>query len=203
MEALLSDDSSNDSGGGLEELADIRINDDTISVKNRQVAAEPQHSSSSSSALAVPATHLANGGGGDLSSLRVITGRNSTDDVNEYYRDASDDNGDDSGGRWARRNNRRGAGNSAKRTVGVQMLPGFPSLPLSPIHKSSPILSLDSSANSSSRGHAMMAPAVDDDESVDWADFSSFGSNAIKRDGDVVVDQLADMLENVTPSSTR
>ncbi|KAJ2476642.1 hypothetical protein EV174_004862, partial [Coemansia sp. RSA 2320] len=53
------------------------------------------------------------------------------------------------------------------------------------------------------RGHAMMAPAVDDDESVDWADFSSFGSNAIKRDGDVVVDQLADMLENVTPSSTR
>ncbi|KAJ1720538.1 hypothetical protein LPJ53_004839 [Coemansia erecta] len=28
-----------------------------------------------------------------------------------------------------------------------------------------------------SRGHSMMAPAVDDDESVNWADFSSFGSS--------------------------
>ncbi|KAJ2094213.1 hypothetical protein GGI03_005676, partial [Coemansia sp. RSA 2337] len=30
----------------------------------------------------------------------------------------------------------------------------------------------------SSRGHAMMAPAVDDDESMDWADFSTFTTTA-------------------------
>ncbi|KAJ1808980.1 hypothetical protein LPJ56_006040 [Coemansia sp. RSA 2599] len=46
---------------------------------------------------------------------------------------------------------------------------------MSPVHKSSPIM-FDSSLGG--RARMMMAPAVDEDESVNWADFTAFSSDA-------------------------
>ncbi|KAJ2101487.1 sporulation-induced protein [Coemansia sp. S100] len=65
-----------------------------------------------------------------------------------------------------------------RRSKAIDALPGFPTLPLSPIHKSSPILQFSPPTSPPARGHAMMAPAVDDDESMDWADFSTFTTTA-------------------------
>ncbi|ORX75041.1 SAPS-domain-containing protein [Linderina pennispora] len=64
---------------------------------------------------------------------------------------------------------------------GIDILPDFPLIPVSPeIKRGSGIGGLYGFGGGSSGGHSrtMMAPADDDDESTNWADFSTFASHA-------------------------
>ncbi|KAJ1845024.1 hypothetical protein LPJ73_004987, partial [Coemansia sp. RSA 2703] len=96
--------------------------------------------------------------------------------------------GADDGRGWRRGRGGDKRASAASKVKGIAMMPNFPVLPMSPVHKSSPIMldslgSASSTSTSPDRGHSMMAPADDEDESVNWADFSSFGGSTSGQSG--------------------